>query len=115
MDTPIHTNCCKCTTYIMTQGYEPFWCCTRRDTASIISSKATHEEVQEAIRKGSHTGCGAYLVAYRQANMHRTRQAVSGYEVNKKRQHYSPDILAKRVKPNHANHYQESDAIDIPK
>jgi hypothetical protein len=117
MNQAIFTNCLCCGQFVMTQGYEAFYCASKRDTGNITKATAldgsratTQEEAIESIRKGSHVGCGACLIPYRSGNLHRTRRAiVNESELNDIVKKYNPEILAKRVKPNHANQFQETD------
>lgn len=111
MNQNIFTNCLCCGQFVMTSGYEAFYCASKRDTGNITKAdKMTQEEAIESIRKGSHVGCGACLIPYRSGNLHRTRRAiVNESELNDIVKKYNPEILAKRVKPNHANQFQEAD------
>lgn len=138
MNQNIFTNCLCCGQFVMTSGYEAFYCASKRDTGNI--TKMTQEEAIETIRKGSHVGCGACLIPYRSGNLHRTRRViVNESELNAIVKKYNPEILArsnsqvnenkKRVKlrsqeepsspsysgdqnqtnHNHANQFQETD------
>ena len=132
----IFTNCLCCGQFVMTSGYEAFYCASKRDTGNIIKAdKVTYDEIHTAIREGKYVGCGACLIPYRSGNLHRTRRCiVSESELNDIVKKYNPEILAKRVKlrsqeassspsysdnqnqtkHNHANQFTEEDPIDIP-
>ena len=99
----------------MLVGMEPFYCCTKRDSGTVISRDTPYQEVKNRIREGHYSGCGALLVPYRSGNMYRTIRAVDVSEVEQKIQYYSPNILSRSVqsreslnKSNHSNHFTES-------
>lgn len=90
----------------MVNSYEPFYCAAKRDTGNVImKDKTTYEDIHKGIEENKLIGCGACLVAYRSANMHRTRQmCINDAEITERVKRYNPDILIKRQPTREANH-----------